>query len=115
MDRISFTVLQTTAADTVVTATGILPPAGPADLEALHPARHRHRVKARTRKNPTSKYGPNAGQHPTTSQNYTLHTTIASSHTDSQTAHERKHNGADMRAPEAKPRLQEGAGQGKPT
>ncbi|MEE1808191.1 hypothetical protein [Streptomyces sp. BE133] len=61
MDRISFTVLQTTAADTVVTATGILPPAGPADLvgaigraalEALHPARHRHRVKARTRKNP---------------------------------------------------------------
>ncbi|PVE09804.1 hypothetical protein [Streptomyces scopuliridis] len=32
MDRISFTVLQTTAADTVTTATGILPPAGPADL-----------------------------------------------------------------------------------
>jgi hypothetical protein len=85
MDRISFTVLQTTAADTVTTATGILPPAGPAELvgtigravlDALHPARHRHRVKARTRKNPTSKYGPNAGQHPTTSQNYTFHTTV---------------------------------------
>ncbi|MGW1179546.1 IS4 family transposase, partial [Kitasatospora sp. NPDC002543] len=85
MDRISFTVLQTTAADTVTTATAILPPAGPADLvgtigravlDALHPARHRHRVKARTRKNPTSKYGPNAGQHPKTSQNYTLHTTV---------------------------------------
>ncbi|MCX4419431.1 IS4 family transposase [Streptomyces mirabilis] len=85
MDRISFTVLHTTAADTVATATGILLPAGPADLvgtigraalESLHPARHRHRVKARTRKNPTSKYGPNAGQHPTTSQNYTIHTVI---------------------------------------
>ncbi|MEH0628387.1 hypothetical protein [Streptomyces stelliscabiei] len=67
------------------TATGILPPPGPADLvgaigraalDALHPARHRHRIKARTRENPTSKYGPNAGQHPTTSQNYTIHTVI---------------------------------------
>ncbi|KPH98977.1 Transposase, IS4, N-terminal [Actinobacteria bacterium OV450] len=85
MDRISFTVLQSTAADTVVTATGILPPAGPAELigtigravlDALHPARRRRRVKARTRKNPTSKYGPNAGQHPTTSQNYTLHSAV---------------------------------------
>ncbi|MGR8008149.1 transposase [Streptomyces hypolithicus] len=64
-NRISFTVLRTTAADTVTTATAtaILPPAGPAELvgtigravlDALHPARHRHRVKARTRKNPTS-------------------------------------------------------------
>ncbi|MGW6410455.1 IS4 family transposase [Streptomyces vinaceus] len=85
MDRISFTVLQATAADTVTTATAILPSTGPAELvgvigrtvlEALHPSRHRHRVKARTRKNPTSKYGPNAGQHPTTSQNYTVHTTV---------------------------------------
>ncbi|WP_406076090.1 IS4 family transposase [Streptomyces virginiae] len=85
MDRISFTVLQTTAGDTVTTATAILPPAGPADLagtigraalDALHPTRHRHRTKARTRKNLTSKYGPNAGQHPTTSQNYTIHTTV---------------------------------------
>lgn len=81
MDRISFTVLLQTAADTVTTATGILPPAGPADLtgtigravlDALHPARRRHRVKARTRKNPTSKYGPNAGQHPQTAQTYTF-------------------------------------------
>ncbi|MEU1449744.1 IS4 family transposase [Streptomyces mirabilis] len=85
MDRISFTVLQTTAGDTLTTATAILPTTGPADLvgaigravlDALHPARPRHRVKARTRKNPTSKYGPNAGQHPTTSQNYTIHTTV---------------------------------------
>jgi hypothetical protein len=85
MDRISFTVLLTTAADTVVTARSILPPTGPADLVGtigraalndLHPARRRHRVKARTRKNPTSKYGPNAGQHPATSQNYTLQTAI---------------------------------------
>jgi transposase IS4-like protein/DDE family transposase len=85
MDRISFTVLLATAADTVISATGVLPPAGPVELvgtigravlDALHPARRRHRVKARTRKNPTSKYGPNAGQHPTTSQNYTIHTAI---------------------------------------
>jgi hypothetical protein len=85
MDRISFTVLLATAADTVISATGVLPPAGPAELvgtigrallDALHPARHRHRVKARTRKNPTSKYGPNTGQQPTTSQNYTIHTAI---------------------------------------
>ncbi|MEW2488172.1 hypothetical protein [Streptomyces sp. NPDC048411] len=85
MDRISFTVLRDTAAVTVVTGTGILPPPGSADLvgtigraalDALHPARHRHRVKARTRKNPTSKYGPNTGQQPMTSQNYTVHATV---------------------------------------
>jgi hypothetical protein len=85
MDRISFTVLLATAADTVISATGVLPPPGPAELVgtigravlgALHPTRRRHRVKARTRKNPTSKYGPNAGQHPTTSQNYTVRTTV---------------------------------------
>jgi hypothetical protein len=85
MDRISFTVLLATAADTVISATGVLSPAGPVELVgtigravlgALHPARHRHRVKARTCKNPTSKYGPNAGQQPTTSQNYTIHTAI---------------------------------------
>jgi hypothetical protein len=85
MDRISFTVLLSSAADTVVSATGILPLAGPTDLtgtigravlDALHPTRRRHRIKPRTRKNPTSKYGPNAGQHPTTSQNYTVRTTV---------------------------------------
>ncbi|MFE3144827.1 DUF664 domain-containing protein [Streptomyces scopuliridis] len=37
-DRISFTVPQTTAADTITTATGILPPAGPADLVARYRA-----------------------------------------------------------------------------
>ncbi|GCB43929.1 transposase [Streptomyces sp. NL15-2K] len=61
MDRMSFTVLLATAADTVISATGVLSPAGPVDLvgtigravlDALHPAHHRHRVKARTRKNP---------------------------------------------------------------
>ncbi|MFF2410983.1 hypothetical protein [Streptomyces sp. NPDC058092] len=51
------------------------PPAGPV-LDALYPARRRHRVKARTHKNPTSKYGPNAGQHPSTSQNCTVHATV---------------------------------------
>jgi hypothetical protein len=69
----------------MLSATGILSPAGPTDLtgtigravlDALHPTRRRHRIKPRTRKNPTSKYGPNAGQHPTTSQNYTVRTTV---------------------------------------
>ncbi|WP_351232344.1 hypothetical protein [Streptomyces sp. NPDC002133] len=85
VDRFGADVLLATTADTVISTTGVLSPAGPADLvgtigwavlDALHPARHRHRVRARTRKNPTSKYGPNAGQQPTTSQNYTIHTAI---------------------------------------
>ncbi|MBT2674909.1 hypothetical protein J7E95_29695 [Streptomyces sp. ISL-14] len=37
----------------------------------------RQPAKARTRKNPTSKYGPNAGQHPQKAQNYAVHTTVA--------------------------------------
>jgi len=84
MDRISFTILLQTAADLVTTASGVLP-AGPADLagaigraalRALLPACRRPRIKARTRKNPTSKYGPNAGQHPSTAQTYTFHADI---------------------------------------
>jgi hypothetical protein len=81
-DRISFTILLRTIADLVTTATGILPdPAAPPDLAgqigraalaSLLPARRRPRLKARTRKNPTSKYGPNAGQHPATARAYTL-------------------------------------------
>jgi Insertion element 4 transposase N-terminal/Transposase DDE domain len=85
MDRISFTVLLTTAGDLVTTATGILPDPGPVDLagqlgtavlHALLPAWRKPRVKARTRKNPTSKYGPNAGQHPQSAQTYTVHAEI---------------------------------------
>ncbi|MEW1815857.1 hypothetical protein [Streptomyces diastaticus] len=34
-------------------------------------------MKARTRKNPTSKYGPNAGQRLQKAQNYTVATTVA--------------------------------------
>ncbi|WP_331718656.1 hypothetical protein OG985_49745 (plasmid) [Streptomyces sp. NBC_00289] len=84
MDRISFTVLLQSAADQVITAGNILTH-GPADLvgaigravlDALLPAWRRPRIKARTRKSPTSKYGPNAGQHPTTSQNYTFHADV---------------------------------------
>jgi hypothetical protein len=84
MDRISFTILLQTAGDLVTTASGVLP-AGPADLagaigraalRALLPAWRRPRIKARTRKNPTSKYGPNAGQHPSTAQTYTFHADI---------------------------------------
>ncbi|MEJ8631993.1 transposase [Streptomyces sp. MS2.AVA.5] len=84
MDRISFTVLLQSAADQVTTAHGILPATpgdltgaiGRAILDALLPARRRSRLKARTRKNPTSKYGPNAGQRPATAQTYTFRADI---------------------------------------
>ncbi|MCT9935410.1 IS4 family transposase [Planotetraspora sp. A-T 1434] len=84
MDQISFTVLLQAARDTVTTATQIFPARpvdligaiGQAVLNALLPARRRPRIKARTRKNPTSKYRPNAGQHPTTTQTYSFHTHI---------------------------------------
>ncbi|MFD4971884.1 transposase, partial [Streptomyces sp. NPDC058424] len=80
MERISFTVLLNAAADQVTTGSGILPPEpvalvgaiGRAVLNDLLPAERRQRVKARSRKNPTSKYGPNAGKHPQQAQTYTL-------------------------------------------
>ena len=84
MDRISLTILIEAAADTVTTASSILPD-GPADLLGLIgraalanllPAWRRTRVKARSRKNPTSKYGPNAGQHPATAQAYSFHADV---------------------------------------
>ncbi|WP_371503141.1 IS4 family transposase [Kitasatospora sp. NBC_00374] len=80
MERISFTVLLQSAADQVTIAAGIHAQ-GPADLvgvigravlAGLLPATRRQRVKARSRKNPTSKYGPNAGKRPQTSQSYTV-------------------------------------------
>ncbi|WP_331719102.1 IS4 family transposase (plasmid) [Streptomyces sp. NBC_00289] len=72
MERISLTVLLTAATDTVTAGQGIFPSTlidlvgaiGHAALSDLLPAHRRQRVKARTRKNPTSKYGPNAGQRP---------------------------------------------------
>jgi hypothetical protein len=48
---------------------------GQAVLDELLPAT-RNRGKARTKKNPTSKYGPNAGSFPQTSLNYTITTNI---------------------------------------
>jgi hypothetical protein len=66
MERISFTVLLQAAADQVTTATGIhadepdnplLGPIGRTVLDNLLPTARRQRVKARSRKNPTSKYG----------------------------------------------------------
>jgi hypothetical protein len=84
MDRISFTIVLQTAGDLLTTATSILPD-GPADLAGaigraalrhLLPAWRRPRIKARTRKNPVSKYSPNAGQHPATAQAYTFHAEI---------------------------------------
>jgi Insertion element 4 transposase N-terminal/Transposase DDE domain len=84
MDRISFTIVLQTAGDLVTTATGILP-TGPADLAGaighailadLLPAQRRPRLKARSIKNPASKYTPNAGRHPATAQAYTFHADI---------------------------------------
>ncbi|MFF4653547.1 IS4 family transposase [Streptomyces sp. NPDC001380] len=80
MERISFTVLLEAAADQATLAAGVFPrPASPlagaigrAVLNALGPAAPRQRVKARTRKNPTSKYGPNAGKRPQQTQTYAL-------------------------------------------
>jgi hypothetical protein len=83
MDRISFTILLQTAGDLLTTASNILPTGpdligaiGRAVLRDLLPAWRRPRTKARTRKNPTSKYGPNAGQHPATAQAYTFHAQV---------------------------------------
>jgi hypothetical protein len=84
-DRASFTVAVQTARDQVIAAAGILPPAGPTVLigvigqillDNLLPPHRRQRSKARSRKNPTSKYGPNTGRYPQTTQTYTLHTHI---------------------------------------
>jgi hypothetical protein len=81
MDQISFTVLLQTAGDLAITAASILPGDGPADLAgdigtallaALLPTWRRQRRKARTLKRSTSKYAPNAGQHPATAQPYTF-------------------------------------------
>jgi Insertion element 4 transposase N-terminal/Transposase DDE domain len=80
MERISFTILLEAAADQVTLAADVFPNAttslvgaiGRAVLNALWPAEPRQRVKARSRKNPTSKYGPNAGKHPQQTQTYTL-------------------------------------------
>jgi transposase IS4-like protein/DDE family transposase len=85
MDRISFTIVLQTAADLVTTATHILPGTGPADLAgdigraalaSLLPARRRPRIKARTRKNPTTKYRHPASHDPARAQAYTLHTEV---------------------------------------
>ncbi|GAA0908697.1 MULTISPECIES: IS4 family transposase [Streptomyces violaceusniger group] len=82
-DRISFTIALETARDQVTTAAGIIPrevtlvsTIGHAILDNLLPARRRQRAKARTRKNPTSKYSKNSLQHPATAQHYTLETEV---------------------------------------
>lgn len=83
-ERISFTVLLAAATGTVTAGHGIFPGTlidlvgtiGHAVLGDLLPAHRRQRVKARTRKNPTSKYGPNAGQHLQQAQNYTVRADI---------------------------------------
>ncbi|MDH6130419.1 hypothetical protein [Kitasatospora sp. GP82] len=82
-DRISFTVALDAARDQVTNAGGVLPgnialvgAIGRAVLDSLLPAHRRQRVKARTRKNPTSKYSKNSTQHPAATQHYTLKTEV---------------------------------------
>jgi hypothetical protein len=83
-DRISFTAALETAGDQVIAAVGIIIPVGDglvgligqAVLNDLLPAT-RDRGKARSKKNPTSKYGPNAGSFPQTSLKYSINTTVA--------------------------------------
>ncbi|WP_326598302.1 transposase [Streptomyces sp. NBC_01803] len=85
MDRISFTVLLETAGDQVIVAAGIRPARpvelvgaiGRAALAALWPARRRPRIKARSRKNPTSKHSANVGKHPQVAQSCSFHFEIA--------------------------------------
>jgi hypothetical protein len=50
----------------------LLGPIGRTVLDNLLPTARRQRVKARSRKNTTSKYAPNAGQHPQTTQAHTF-------------------------------------------
>lgn len=82
-DRISLTIAVHTARDQVTTAAAVftnptnvpIGPIGHAVLGNLLPAR-RQRARARTVKNPTSKYSPNAGRKPARDLPYTLHTQI---------------------------------------
>jgi hypothetical protein len=82
--RVSFTVLLEAARDQVVLAANIHPATTPEPLGAiaravlatLHPPHRRQRVKARSRKNPTTKYRSNASRHPQTTQHYTITTEI---------------------------------------
>ncbi|MFC9742360.1 hypothetical protein ACFVKC_31185 [Streptomyces noursei] len=41
-------------------------------LDNLLPTARRQRVNARSRENPTSKYRPNTGEHPQTTETYAL-------------------------------------------
>ncbi|WP_181970364.1 hypothetical protein [Kitasatospora xanthocidica] len=41
-------------------------------MDNLLPTARRRRVKARSRENPTSTYGPNAGEHPQTTRTHAL-------------------------------------------
>jgi hypothetical protein len=84
MDRISFTILLQTAGDLLTTASNILPASPPdltgaigrAALRNLLPAWRRPRLKARTRKNPTTKYRHPTPDAPRTAQAYTFHARI---------------------------------------
>jgi hypothetical protein len=65
MERISFTVLlqAATGIHTTEPDNPLLGPIGRTLLDNLLPTARRQRVKARSRKNPASTYGPNAGKY----------------------------------------------------
>jgi hypothetical protein len=82
-DRTSFKVALESAGDQVIAAVGIIIPVGDGLVGAIGQAvlddllpNPRNRGKARTKKNPTSKYGPNAGAFPQTSLKYTISTNV---------------------------------------
>lgn len=82
-DLISFTAALETAGEQVIAGVGIIIPVGHGLVGAIGEAvlanpvsGPRSRGKARTRHNPTSKYGPNAGTFPRTSLKYTINTNV---------------------------------------
>ena len=82
-DRVSLTAALETAGEQVIAAVGIIIPVGDGPVGAIGRAvladllpSPRNRGKARTRHNPTSKYGPNVGTFPQTSLKYPITTTV---------------------------------------
>ncbi|MER8261844.1 hypothetical protein [Streptomyces albidoflavus] len=105
MDRISFTVLQNTAADTVTTATAILPPAGPADLvgtigravlDACTPPVTGTASRPAPAKTPPASTDRTPDNTPRPARTTPSTPPSRSSNTDSRPAHGRKGNGVEL-------------------
>ncbi|MFE7497671.1 hypothetical protein ACFU6O_01070 [Streptomyces albidoflavus] len=105
MDRISFAVLQTTAADTVTTATAILPPAGPADLvgtigravlDACTPPATGTASRPAPAKTPPASTDRTPDNTPRPARTTPSTPPSRSSNTDPRPAHARKRNGVEL-------------------